>query len=82
DELGDISPLAHIKDVKMSNGLVLHIDQEVPGEGELDLALLLKRFDALYPEGYGLIEHLRPEQIPQAVANVRRVAAQNEVEIP
>ncbi|MGY8823716.1 MAG: sugar phosphate isomerase/epimerase family protein [Candidatus Latescibacterota bacterium] len=82
DKLGDISPLAHIKDVKMSNGLVLHIDQEVPGEGELDLALLLKRFDALYPEGYGLIEHLRPEQIPQAVANVRRVAAQNGVEIP
>lgn len=81
DELGPLAPLAHIKDLKVSNGLVLHIDQTVPGEGELDLALVLKRFDALYPEGYGLIEHLRPEQIPQAVANVRRIAAEAGVPI-
>ena len=58
DETGTISPVAHIKDLKVSNGLVLHIDQEVPGEGELDLALVLKRFNDLFPHGYGLIEHL------------------------
>ncbi len=81
DEVGAISPLAHIKDLKVSNGLVLHIDQEVPGEGELDLALVLKRFDALFPHGYGLIEHLGLEQIPRAAANVRRIAAQIGVEI-
>ena len=49
--MGPIAPIAHIKDLKVSNGLVVHIDQEVPGEGELDLALVLKRFDALHPEG-------------------------------
>jgi sugar phosphate isomerase/epimerase len=81
DEMGPISPLAHIKDLKVSNGLVLHIDQEVPGEGELDLALVLKRFDALFPDGYGLIEHLRRDQIPRAAANVRRIAAEAGVEI-
>lgn len=81
DEMGPIAPLAHIKDLKVSNGLVLHIDQEVPGEGELDLALMLKRFEALYPDGYGLIEHLTAEQIPRAVANVRRIAAENGVDI-
>ncbi len=81
DAIGDISPLAHIKDLKVSNGLVLHIDQEVPGEGELDLGLVLRRFDALFPHGYGLIEHLRLEQIPLAVANVRRIAAENGVVI-
>jgi len=81
DELGALAPLAHIKDLKVSNGLVLHIDQTVPGEGELDLALVLQRFDALYPNGYGLIEHLRIEQIPQAAANVRRIAAANGVDI-
>lgn len=81
DEVGAISPLAHIKDLKVSNGLVLHIDQELPGEGELDLALVLKRFDALFPHGYGLIEHLGLEQIPRAAANVRRIAAQAGVDI-
>ncbi|MEZ4679596.1 MAG: sugar phosphate isomerase/epimerase family protein [Caldilineaceae bacterium] len=76
DVMGEIAPLAHLKDLKVSNGLVLHIDQEIPGEGELDLALVLQRFDALYPNGYGLIEHLRLAQIPQAVANIRRLAAE------
>ncbi|HIG56691.1 MAG TPA: sugar phosphate isomerase/epimerase [Candidatus Latescibacteria bacterium] len=81
DETGTISPVAHIKDLKVSNGLVLHIDQEVPGEGELDLALVLKRFNGLFPHGYGLIEHLGLEQIPLAVANVRRIAAEIGVKI-
>ena len=81
DVMGPIAPLAHLKDLKVSNGLVLHIDQEVPGEGELDLALVLRRFDALYPAGYGLIEHLALAQIPQAVANIRRIAAENGVTI-
>ena len=81
DMIGPISPLAHIKDLKVSNGLVLHIDQEVPGEGELDLALVLKRFEALFPDGYGLIEHLSAAQIPLAVANVQRIAAENGVRI-
>jgi len=81
DVVGTISPLAHLKDLKVSNGLVLHIDQEIPGEGELDLALVLRRFEALYPNGYGLIEHLSLAQIPQAVANIRRIAAENGVTI-
>lgn len=81
DEMGPIAPLAHIKDLKVSNGLVLHIDQEVPGEGELDLALVLRRFEELHPDGYGLIEHLRRDQIPTAVANVRRIAAEIGVRI-
>ena len=81
DVIGPIAPLAHIKDLKVSNGLVLHIDQEVPGEGELDLALVLKRFEILYPDGYGLIEHLTPDQIPLAVSNVRRLATEIGVEI-
>ena len=81
DSIGDLAPVAHIKDLKISNGLVLHIDQEVPGEGELDVALMLKRFDALYPNGYGLIEHLSLSQIPLANANVRRIAAESGINI-
>ena len=81
DEMGSIAPIAHIKDLKVSNGLVLHIDQEIPGEGELDLALVLKRFHAFHSNGYGLIEHLGPDKIPRAATNVRRIAKENGVGI-
>jgi sugar phosphate isomerase/epimerase len=81
DVMGQIAPVAHIKDIKVQNGLVVHIDEEVPGEGELDIGLMLRRFDALYADGYGLIEHLPMSKIPLAAQNVRRIAAENGVGI-
>ncbi len=81
DVMGPIAPMAHIKDITVQNGLVLHLSEEVPGEGELNLGVALKRFDALYPNGYGLIEHLPAEKIPLANTNVRRIAAKNGVNI-
>ena len=81
DVMGPVAPMAHIKDISVQNGLVLHLDEEVPGAGELALGVALKRFDALYPDGYGLIEHLPTEKIPLANANVRRIAAENGVNI-
>jgi sugar phosphate isomerase/epimerase len=81
DVMGSIAPMAHIKDIRVENGLVLHLNEEVPGEGELDLSVALKRFDALHPDGYGLIEHLPLEKIPLANINVRKIAAENGVNI-
>jgi sugar phosphate isomerase/epimerase len=81
DVMGSIAPLAHIKDITVQNRHVLHLDEAVPGEGELDLGLLLRRFHALYPQGYGLIEHLPVEKVPAANANVRRIAAEQGVPI-
>ena len=81
DVMGSVAPMAHIKDISVQNGLVLHLNEEVPGEGELALGVALKRFDALYPDGYGLIEHLPAEKIPLANTNVRRIAAENGVRI-
>ena len=81
DIMGPIAPVAHVKDIKVENGLVLHINEERPGEGELDLAQALRRFDGFYPDGYGLIEHLPMEKIPLANANVRRIAAENGIDI-
>lgn len=81
DVMGPIAPMAHIKDISVQNGLVLHLNEEVAGEGELDIGVALKRFDALYPDGYGLIEHLPTEKIPLANTNVRRIAAENGVNI-
>lgn len=81
DVMGPIAPMAHIKDIRVENGLVLHLNEEVPGEGELALSVALKRFDALYPNGYGLIEHLPLEKIPLANTNVRKIAAENGIKI-
>ena len=81
DVMGPVAPMAHIKDISVQNGLVLHLNEEVPGEGELAVGVALKRFDALYPDGYGLIEHLPTEKIPLANTNVRRIAAENGVNI-
>jgi sugar phosphate isomerase/epimerase len=81
DVMGPIAPMAHIKDICVENGLVLHLNEEVPGEGELALDVALKRFDALYPDGYGLIEHLPIEKIPLANTNVRKIASENGVNI-
>lgn len=81
DVMGPVAPMAHIKDISVQNGLVLHLNEEVPGEGELELGVALKRFDECYPDGYGLIEHLPAEKIPLANANVRRIAAENGVRI-
>ncbi len=74
--MGDIAPIAHIKDIIVQNKHVLHLDEAVPGEGELDIGRLLRRFQALYPQGYGLIEHLPIGQVPLANTNVRRIAAE------
>lgn len=81
DVMGPIAPMAHIKDIRVEKGLVLHLNEEVPGEGELVLDVALKRFDALYPDGYGLIEHLPLEKIPLANTNVRKIASENGVNI-
>jgi sugar phosphate isomerase/epimerase len=76
DVMGPIAPVAHIKDIVVQNRHVLHLEEATPGEGELDIGLLLRRFQALYPDGYGLIEHLPIDKVPLANANVRRIAAE------
>lgn len=73
DTLGSSIADMHIKDVRADDGLVVHISETVPGEGVLDFATFFRRFEALLPDGYGLVEHLPDELVPRAVANVRRM---------
>lgn len=58
DIMGAVCPVGHCKDIRISDGLVLHIDEEIPGKGELDLATVLQRWHQLRPNGYMLLEHL------------------------
>ena len=81
DSMGPISCVGHLKDAKVRDGFVIHIDEEVPGEGDLDLGHLLRRWHQLHPEGYMLLEHLPNEKYPLAASNAHRIAAEAGVEI-
>ena len=77
--MNPISILGHCKDIKMSPGLVLHIDEEIPGDGELDLATALRLWHEAHPDGYMLLEHLPNEQYPRAAANALEVIRANNI---
>ncbi|MXZ74736.1 MAG: sugar phosphate isomerase/epimerase [Gemmatimonadetes bacterium] len=81
DVMGPISTVSHIKDISVEPGFVLHMNEEVPGAGVLDLVTAVRRWEEIQPEGYMLVEHLPEDKIPTAVANVRRIAAEAGVEI-
>lgn len=66
DRLGDRVLIAHAKDVTVGPGLVLHIDECIPGLGYLDHETFLRRFEERSPRGVLLIEHLPMERIPEA----------------
>ena len=71
--MNPISVVGHCKDIKLSPGLVLHIDEEVPGDGELDLITALRLWHAAHPDGYMLLEHLPNEKYPRAAENTLRI---------
>ena len=81
DLMGPISTISHVKDIRLEPGLVLHMNEEVPGAGVLDLVTALRRWEGLHPDGYMLVEHLPEEKISTAVGNVRRIAAEAGVAI-
>lgn len=58
DVLGPYIYMAHLKDVQVDAPLVVHISEGIPGTGLMDWDTLFRRFEALLPDGYALIEHL------------------------
>jgi sugar phosphate isomerase/epimerase len=72
--LGDVTVAAHLKDLKLRDALVLHIDEVVIGEGWMDYDRLLRQLDQMDPDMYGLIEHLPDESVPLARAGLMRAA--------
>ena len=81
DCMGELGPVCHIKDIAIENGLVVHLSETVPGEGELDLHTMLQHFHEAFPNGYGLVEHLSIDKIPLAAKHVMRIAEEAKVPI-
>ena len=70
---------AHIKDVRITTDLVVHIVEAAPGHGCLDYPAYFEAVSTL-PDGAPLIiEHLRVDQLDQALDFVRRTAKENGV---
>ena len=81
DTLGPHIIAAHINDVYVEDRLTVHISGTVPGDGLLDFGTFFRRFEALLPDGFGLIEHLPASLVPQASTFVKRKLAELDIEI-
>ena len=73
DCMGPISAIGHCKDIAVRDSFVIHMDEEIPGEGELNLATALRFWHNERPDGYMMLEHLPNESYPLAAANVHRI---------
>ena len=71
--MGSVSAIPLCKDISVPNGFVIHMDEEIPGEGELDLGTALRLWHEEHPDGYMMLEHLPNEKYPLAAANVHRI---------
>ncbi len=66
DTLGAYTICGHAKDFFVEDRLVLHLEEAAVGEGLLDQATFLRRFEECCPDGYVQIEHLPDDKIPAA----------------
>lgn len=75
DRLGPHIRSCHAKDIVIRPQLTLHLDECLPGEGNLDYAVLLGALNDLDPDTPLMVEHLQtPEQYDAAIAHIRAVA--------
>jgi sugar phosphate isomerase/epimerase len=69
EQLGPLAPVVHAKDIRFeSHG----VTAPRAGLGVLDYGLLLRLLRRYQPAAPIILEHLRPEEIPDAAAHVRR----------
>ncbi|MBZ0295248.1 MAG: sugar phosphate isomerase/epimerase [Anaerolineae bacterium] len=73
DVLGPYILAAHLKDVDVADGHVVHINEVIPGQGKFDFDTFFHRFQELLPDGYGLIEHRKNvDEVRQANTFIRQ----------
>ena len=69
----------HAKDILLGQNLTVFLSEEAPGEGGLDYAAYLHALAKLDPDTPLMLEHLSPEQYPDAARYIRSVAAQEDL---
>ena len=74
DLLGGKALSIHLKDIRLSQKLTVHLDEALPGEGNMDFARIFKRAAGLAPDTTLIIEHLHSnEDYAKAYAHLRGV---------
>jgi sugar phosphate isomerase/epimerase len=70
DLLGPYVSTVHVKDYYLEDRFVAHISEAIIGTGMMDFEPILRRTQALMPDGYVMIEHLPVSQLPMAKRNL------------
>ena len=72
--LGDVTIVAHAKDLAIADRLVLVIEEVVPGTGNMNYPLFMRLFEKRAPNGYFVVEHLPDEDLLKARDHVVSMA--------
>lgn len=64
--LADHVVCAHVKDLRVADGMPIRVEECAPGEGIFDFRAFFRAYEAMRPNGFALIEHLPDDRIPAA----------------
>lgn len=78
EKLGGHIRSCHLKDVKLSEAFLVHLDETRPGTGSLDYRTLLRELNRLDPNLPVMLEHLPNEEEYRLAANHVRTVARRE----
>lgn len=80
-KLGSHVRSCHAKDIHLQDKLMTHLDEVLPGKGNLDYRVYLSELSQLDPDVPLMLEHLSTEEeYDQAAAHIRAVAAEEHLE--
>ena len=80
--LGSRIRSVHIKDIRLDQRLTVHLDEAIPGQGGLDIQVLLRELEQVNPDLPLMCEHLpSAADYAQAVAHIRQVAQDANIQI-
>ena len=80
--LGPKIKSCHAKDITLASRLTVHLEETVPGRGNLDYRAFLTELDRLPPDTPLLMEHMASEEeYAEAAGHIRSVAAQEGIRI-
>jgi sugar phosphate isomerase/epimerase len=68
--LSDHVVCAHVKDLRVVDGMPIRVEECAPGEGIFDFPTFFRAYEAMRPNGFALIEHLPDDRIPAAKRTV------------
>ena len=80
NKLGPYIKSCHAKDIKISGNLTVHLDEVIPGTGNLNYPVFIKEISKLGEDMTLMLEHLSTEEeYVKAATNIRKIASESGV---